>query len=568
MVIKFKPTGDLDINTDPSALPGLVEGKNEVSGAMRRCTNLVLTSLGVAKTRDGSSKVNTSAVAQTDAHLLVEMADDRYLFAGTVLYKDEVSIATGLTSATWRGIQYNAWNDTTDTIFALNGTDTKRIDGSNVNEWGIAGPSSAATLGATGTGLTGDYNARYTYVRKVSATLVHESNPSDAASSAQTLSNQNLTVGVTASSDTQVTNIRIYRTLTDGGSYYFDQEVANTTATVTSSNADSALGTGIETNNHRPPAGSIVIGPSFDGFSFILTSNLLYFSKKNRPESWPSTYFIEVGPRQYPLKGAAFFNNVLFVMNQNEMFIIQGSGADSFFPFPIKTLTGALSQEAVAAAKGRGIYRVGNDGLYLFNGSVDEKVSETRFDPLFRGETVGNITGLNTSNVDNCFLIIFNNSLYFGYPSGSATYPDNVLVTNLSTNRAVHYDYSQTFRIITVDRTNKRLLAVDNSGFIWQLEDQSVTTDNSTAISWQIETKSFTDQLAKYFPRQAKYDVNLGTSASATGTILLDDSSHQTHTISTSRNTTKRLIATGNGDRLAVRMAGSGVVDIREIEVI
>ena len=568
MVVQFRPIGTLDINTDPSVLPGLIEGKKEFSGAMRRCTNLVLTSLGVAKTRDGSTKINSSAVAQTDAHLLIEMADDRYLFAGTVIYRDESSIATGLTSATWRGIQYNSWNDTTNNIFALNGTDIKRIDGSNVNEWGIVAPATAPTLGTTGTGLTGDYNAKYTYIRKVGSTVVHESNPSDAAGSAQTLSNENLTVDVTASSDSQVDNIRIYRTLTGGSSYFYDQEVANTTATITSSQADSALGTELETNNDRPPLGSVVVGPSFDGYIFILKDNLLYFSKRIQPESWPSTNYIEVGSRQYPLKAAIFYNNVLFVMNQDEVYLVQGSGSDSFFPFPVKTLTGALSQETVAATKAKGIYRVGNDGIYLFNGSVDEKISEAQFDPLFRGETVGDITGINTAQVDKCFLEIFNNSLYFGYPAGSNTLPTNLLVMNIATNKVQHYDYSQTFRIITIDRTNNKLLAVDNSGFIWQLEDKTVTTDDSVAISWQIETKSFTDQLAKYFPRHAKYDVNLDTGATATSTILLDDTSHQTHTISTSRKTQKRLIATGNGDRLGARLTGTGVVSIRGIEII
>lgn len=566
-MIKFLPIGHLDINTDPSRLPAEISGKDEISGAMRRCTNLNLDEMGIAKTRFGSNKVNSSAVA-SNAHRLEEMDGHRYLFSGTLLFRDEVQIASLLISRKWSAIQYNAFNDLTLSLFALNGVDRKRIDGSNVNEWGITPPvvAPAIAIGA-GTGLTGDYNAKYTYVRKSGTTVIAESNPSPAASAAVTLANQSLSITCTAPTDSQVTHIRIYRTLTGGAIYYYDQELTLPTVTVDSSTVDTGLGTEVEVDHDRPPLGNITAGPTYNGYCFILKDNLLYFCRPNRPEYWPSTYYVEVGSRQRPLTAIAFLNGLPYVFSRYEAHLIQGSSYLSFFPFFLEGVMGAVSQDAVAVVKSHGIYRVAPDGIYLFNGSEDKKVSEAMFDPIFHGETRGSIPGMDLGFVDNCWLTLFRNHLYFGYPA-THQYPDNVLVTNLSTNKTVHHDYSKVFRCVAVDKANDRLLAVDDSGYIWHIEDEGAIRDDTTNISWQIESKAFSDQLYKYFPRSAKYDVDVAEGATANGYILLGDEIKQTHVLSGSRNTKKRLITPCTGDRLGVRISGTGPVTIMEVEVI
>jgi hypothetical protein len=224
----FNPTGTLNIAWDAADLQGQANGNVEVSGMMTRCKNLRTNQNGKLITRDGSRKINASAI-DTNIWLIKEMDDSRYTFAGTFIYQDESSIATGLTDAKWSGFQYNAFNDTTNQIFALNGTDRKRITDGAVNEWGIAAPTVAPTLTAGGGGgLTGTYNAKYTYVRKVGTAVVAESNPSPAADFGVVLSDQSLAVSYTTSSDSQVTHVRLYRTLADGETYYLDTEIAST----------------------------------------------------------------------------------------------------------------------------------------------------------------------------------------------------------------------------------------------------------------------------------------------------------------------------------------------------
>jgi len=223
----FNPTGTLNVSWDASDLPGEVSDNTEVSGHMTRCKNLRINQHGKLATRDGSAKLNTTAI-DTDVWWIEEMSTTgtRYTFAGDKIYEDESSLATELTEAQWSAMQYNAFNDTTKQIFALNGTDRKRITAGAVNEWGLAAPTVAPTLGVgSGTGLTGQYNAKYTYVRKVGTALVSESNPSPAADAAVVLNNQSLTIDITDPTDPQVTHARLYRTLAGGSIYYLDIEV-------------------------------------------------------------------------------------------------------------------------------------------------------------------------------------------------------------------------------------------------------------------------------------------------------------------------------------------------------
>lgn len=224
MSMIFSPDGILNVAADPSDLPESAGEGGSRSGAMVRAKNVRLNESGKAHARDGSTKLNAAAI-EAAIWWIEEQAGIRYAFAGTKIYADEASITTGLTSAQWSAIKYNAFNDTTANIFALNGTDRKRVEASVAYEWGLAAPTVAPTVSSgQGDGLTGTYNAKYTYVRKVGSVIVAESNPSPSAALYVEGTNKSLAVTVTAPSDAQVTHIRLYRTFDNGVIYYLDQE--------------------------------------------------------------------------------------------------------------------------------------------------------------------------------------------------------------------------------------------------------------------------------------------------------------------------------------------------------
>src|SRR3990167_6752976 len=105
--------------------------------------------------------------------------------------------------------------------------------------------------------------------------------------------------------------------------------------------ADSILGPEVEIDHDRPPLGSFVFGPAYDGTCFILKDNLLYYCKPKQQEYWPTLYFIEVSTPQFPLKTGVFHNGQPFALSANEIYYVQGTGNGTFFPLPMKAKTGA-----------------------------------------------------------------------------------------------------------------------------------------------------------------------------------------------------------------------------------
>ena len=95
MGIIWKPTGSLDINTAPTDLPEQADGKNISSGALARCTNLILDRTGIARTRYGTSAI-VSIGSTVAPELILEVGGNRYIFAGDQIFYDESLLAEGV----------------------------------------------------------------------------------------------------------------------------------------------------------------------------------------------------------------------------------------------------------------------------------------------------------------------------------------------------------------------------------------------------------------------------------------------------------------------------------------
>jgi hypothetical protein len=417
-----------------------------------------------------------------------------------------------------------------------------------------------------------DVGVVYTYLRKSGTTIICESNPSDPTIVDQI--NNGIWVGVTQPTDPQVTHMRIYRTQEgERDLYYYAGEIAVGVASITLKPGDEGLGDEVEEDHDRLPDDVVaVLGPDYNGYLFALTGNSVYFSKPKQPEYWPSTYFVEVASPDDELVGGCLYEGKVYVFTRDKAYEISGTGYQSFFPLPIAQSVGALDQDGIMPVKGMGIFHTHNDGVWLLSTVNDQKWSKERFDSIFNPliTTSSNIPEIDPDEVDNCLMVYWKGKVYFGYPESGSTYADHFLIITPTTGQVEHYDYGVGFTALVGDSENDRLLAADTSGYLWELEDTGVTTDGGTAISWQIQSKDYSDQLRRYFPRAAKWDVDLGTAGTGNGLILLDGATAQTHAFvvtTTDRIVKKRLITGQNGRRVALRVSGTGPVDIYHAEV-
>ena len=461
--------------------------------------------------------------------------------------------------------------DNTTTTYTVNIADASLTESSQIVQYqNFAEPDDTSSFANTDV-----YGVKYTYVRKEDNSVVFESSPSDAGSYTivATSDSKPIIVFFERTTDEQITHARFYRTLDAAGVYYYDSEVDIKRGQALLTRTDAQLGAAVDTDHDRPPLGSMVLGPNYGGISYILKDNLVYFSATGRPEYWPADYYVEASTKDYPLVAGTFLDTQFYVGSKNDIYLIsQGTGAIT--SKSMNAITGTHSRQVFMGVKGHGLFHLGIDGLYQLTGSQyqplyqgegsDNNITNLNLRQIWEGETVGTITGMNLDAIANCLLTVFKSKVFFGYPGIGATYCDNMLVFGLIHKKVVHYQYPVAFRTIAVDHYNQRLLAADTSGYIWHIEDRDLTTDEGAAIAWKLQSKDFS-LFKKMFPRMARYDVEIGTSA--TGYILLNGVSKQTHALTVDRQNKRRLITGCTGDRLAIRLEGTGEVRIHKVEI-
>jgi len=485
------------------------------------------------------------------------------------------------------GDDASALTDTTVDFLTKNiesGTDTLQntTDGSTVTVSHVTETTVTGTLagGAENNWDDGDvYNitrdlpdgvkhrVKITYVRKEGSTVVYESDPSEASDQLELPSGGKLQATVVASTDSQITHIRFYRTTNNGAIYYYEQEEDNTSGTYILYLTDTQLAasTELETDHDRPPLGTVCAGPYFNGYGFILKDHLLYWSKPKQLEYWPLTYYVELSEPQDEGMAITEYNGTVFVATREKILQIQGSGSLTFYPVATLAFTGTCSKQVFKSVPNLGIVHLGQDGLYVYNGT-DRKLEI--LDPIFEQLSADGLPNLDKSYIANCWVEVFEHKLYFGYPSG-ATYPDTVVCIDIATLNLFKYTYGTDFSTVMVDKTNNRLYAGADDGYVWQLENGD--TDDGTAIATTIQTKDLDLPTRKYSVQWVKYDAYCNGSDTLNASVEIDGESVQTHALSDKdRETNKRIVTNNTGNRISLKFTGSGpdtkVYSVQEIE--
>lgn len=274
------------------------------------------------------------------------------------------------------------------------GVQNLRYNGTACLSMGFVAPTSAPTLTATGTGLTGTYEG---YAVWYDSVMDHESSPS-ATSSAVALVNQSRQwAKPTGSPPANVDYWRVYcrRTDTNERNFFRCAQVAIGTASVTESVSDQArteLGPA-PNDNDVPPAFALM--EEFKGFRLAvkLNSSDLYVSKQFDPESQHPRNVFPVGGKgdSKPVRSIRKYAEECLVQKPQKTYRVVGDK----LPFQIlgvDSSLGNVSQEAGLEVRG---------WLYAF----DERVGPYRTDletwePLADNRVATTIQSVNHSALE------------------------------------------------------------------------------------------------------------------------------------------------------------------------
>lgn len=519
--------------------------------------------LGVVRLRLGRS-LQVATVFAAAVRRLGKAGSVRYRAAGATLYRDSTAIATDLSPNLVTTFQpMRPLTDPTLWQFIADDGHMRKDDGTNLRLWGIAAPTATpgAGTGAAGS-LTGNYSVKYTYVRKVGAAVAHESNPSPASNTVALTSDVLGVNNLVASTDPQVTHIRLYRTQAGGGVYLFDQELANGTTTATSSQADTALGAAVETDNDRPPAAAWVT--EFQEHIFLCRDaanpHYLWWSKRFRPESVPPENFVEIGHPGDPLQCAVPLAGLLGVFSRETKHRVSGNATSGFLPQEAISRRGTPAPHAVVVTE-RGVVFVARDGIFLTNFVAPDEELSAAIAPLFHGETVNGYLPINWDAITTACVAAYKGQLYVALPTGTATAPNVIWVYSAATRAWHAIDHPA--RSLFVEEGTDTLTAGLDDAQVWVLEDPEATGDGGAAILFTVERDGqVSAPLVRKLFHAAKVDLDC-QGQSVTVRLSVDGTLKRTHTVTGTR--AKRRLpfpeaSMGYSWRVAVTFSGTARV--------
>lgn len=430
---------------------------------------------GIVILRKGRTPIFETPLAGRNIRRLHRLGTSRYIVSARNLYRH--GIASAQPSLILSNLSRNLFttllslrpfNDSDTWVFIADDAQMYKDNGSDTYRWGIAAPTNAPSLSnGDGTGLTGAYSAVYTYVRLVGGLVAHESNPSDPSNTVNP-SDKDIDIDVTASGDEQVTNIYIYRTVAGGSVYLYDRSTSNDTATRTLSNADSALGVAVETDNDVPPDMSWVVEHQGHAFGVRDASypHYLRWAKRFRPESWAPDNYIAVGNPDDPLLCAVSFTGFLGVWTPATKYRILGNDTQGFTHLEAVSKRGTRAPQATIGTEIGAVF-VASDGVFSTQMLQPDLELSQSIEPMFHDDTVHDNAPIEWAEASSMALARYKQRLYFAYTNTAG----ERLLAVLSADTGNWYFYDHPATALYREEDADRLVAGLQNGIVYFLEE-------------------------------------------------------------------------------------------------
>lgn len=289
------------------------------------------------------------------------------------------NIASGIDESNVSYAPFKPILSTITYVYITDGTQMLMDNGANYYTWGLDAPNTALQAYALGSGgalQAGDYHWYYTFYDKRTGA---ESNPSPMMEAVTTVADDSADViGILKSSNGRVTARRLYRTLVDGGSAYLVREIGdNVTTALLDVTDDDNLTTLMNTDQGVPETFGVVRNFSnrLWGCRSNTYPNRVWYSRGSRPDNWPSDYYLEVGSVDDRVLDAVEYAGTFFFLQTAGISALYGTTPDTFDWYKTRSHIGMAAKNSASVGPD-GIYFLGYDGIYRFDGVKSARISE------------------------------------------------------------------------------------------------------------------------------------------------------------------------------------------------
>jgi len=293
---------------------------------------------------------------------------------------------------------------------------------------------------------------------------------------------------------------------------------------------DDDLGAEVEFDND-PPVGNHLCA-TFQEHIFAAgdpdNPHYLWFSKRFRPESFPTDNFIEIGTANDPITSLVPIAGLLGMFTRDTKYRVSGNASTGFTHYEAISRRGTRATKSVVPSD-QGIIFLANDGVYTTNLIGPDKKINGKIESIFTGDTVSDEKPINQDAMDQVAGTYYKNKYYFTAPVGTSTTPNRMFIYAFDTEEWTVFDLGGGSMLYEPD-TDFLVLGGDDS-FIYVCEIG--VSDNGAAVSAEVRTKDFqggsynTNNLFLYI----KADVEVANGTTLTIKFYVDDELTHTKTI-------------------------------------
>jgi len=221
------------------------------------------------------------------------------------------------------------------------------------------------------TKFNGTYQYVYTYYNSADGT---ESAPSDVSAELELSSGSVQLTGLTASTDPQVTNKRIYRVGGNIAQFSLVAEITNATTSYTDNLNDTEIdGRLLESDNYYEAPTNLKYLTESYAMLFGAVGSQLRFTPIGIPNAWPPEFSIDF---KTTITGIGQVANGLLVFTRTKTYIVTGTGPTSLSQQLLRGDQGCIAHESIQEANIGTLVWASTDGLCLSSGNDVKNITK------------------------------------------------------------------------------------------------------------------------------------------------------------------------------------------------
>ena len=411
--------------------------------------------------------------------------------------------------------------------FAVDGASRRAYVGANDYKWGVDNPVKGPTLtvGAGGN-PDGDYSCYVTFYIKFPNDKYVETGPSTASEitvSSTKIEWSNIPICQYEGAGL-VIHRRLYRTVS-GTAYLVTTIPDNVTESYSDNETDATLqaATVMGTEGYSTPPDYPTDVAIYLQRAFVIKDNKLYWSEAYAPFSFKTTSNITVTKEDEDLEGIVDWGDQLYIVSAERWYRLQGNDPDTWLIRRTFTDVGIINRATLKRSK-YGLLGLWNDGVYLFDGSINKNITEKKLGAKF-------FTSLDDLSV--CYAE-FDGTKYYLYYASSGTTVDKCLV--------IDFTYYPEYRITFDDfiATAHELYKEENHRYLAYAGSEYEETGSETIATYlKTGDRGFGNIIKRKALNYLYYDIDT-SDVDVTANIYCDGTLAQTLTLNTSSRTRKR----------------------------